>query len=74
MQVATMWRIADYTQGRIWTALIREWGRQATADALEGSHCFGAATDIAQELAYLGFERPEDFDICPARSLTPALL
>lgn len=69
-----MWRIVDHTQGRIWAALIREWGSQATVHALERSHAFGAATEIAHELAYLGFERDEDFDLSPARPLEPALL
>lgn len=69
-----MWRIVDYTHGRIWAALIREWGSQETADALEGNHAFGAATEIAHELTYLGFKRNEDFDVCPARPLAPALL
>lgn len=69
-----MWRIVDHTQGRIRSALTREWGRQAAGDTLDRSHCFGAATDIAQELAYLGFERYKDFDVNPPQTLTPMLV
>ncbi len=69
-----MWRIVDHTQGRIWVALTREWGSQATVEALERSHAFGAATEIAHELSYLGFVRHEDFDVCPARPLAAVAL
>ena len=54
--------------------LIAEWGIDATDDVLERSHNFGAATDIAHELIFLGFERSKDFDLRPARPLTPVRL
>ncbi len=68
-----MWRIVDHSQGEIRVVLTREWGRQAASAALEGSHCFGAATEITHELAYLGFERYKDFDICLTRPLAAVL-
>jgi hypothetical protein len=70
-----MWRIVDNTNGRILTALKEHWSGRTADDALECTHGFGAAMDIAQELAYLGFTVHTDFDIRPARStvLPPAL-
>jgi hypothetical protein len=68
-----MWRIVDHTQGRVRSVLTREWGREAASDALERSHCYGAATEIAHELAYLGLEPHKDFDVSPTRMLTLVL-
>ena len=69
-----MWRIADYTHGRIRTVLVAEWGIEAANAVLERNHHFGAATDIAHELTFLGFERSKDFDLRPARPLAPVSL
>jgi len=63
-----MWRIVDHTKGRIPITLREHWSGRAANDALERSHDFGAAMDIAQELMYLGFELHQDFDIGPART------
>lgn len=69
-----MWRIIDYTHGRIRLVLVAEWSIEAANDVLERSHHFGAATEIAHELTYLGFERSKEFDLRPARPLAPAFL
>jgi hypothetical protein len=63
-----MWRIVDNTNGRILAALEKHWSGRIANDALESTHGFGAAMDIAQELAYLGFTVHRDFDICPSRT------
>ncbi len=60
-----MWRIVDNTGGRIRAALEREWGEGAASDALEHPHSFGAATDIAEELRWLGFDSQKDFSVRP---------
>jgi hypothetical protein len=72
-----MWRIIDHTGGRIRAVLEKEWGAGAAADVLERSHCFGAATEIAHELLWLGFESHKDFNVHPAgeavrKSLLPS--
>ena len=56
-----MWRIVDHTKGRILAALKEHWSGRTANDALERSHGFGAAMDIAHELTYLGFEQHKDF-------------
>lgn len=58
-----MWRIVDNTGGRIRAALEREWGEGVASDALEHPHSFGAATDIAEELRWLGFDSQRDFSV-----------
>jgi hypothetical protein len=70
-----MWRIVDNTNGRILTALQKHWGGRTATDALECTHGFGAVTDIAQELAYLGFKPHTDFEVRPAKATVfpPAL-
>ena len=65
-----MWRIVDNTNGRILTALKKHWGGQTANDVLECTHGFGAAMDVAHELAYLGFKLHTDFEICPAQATT----
>ncbi len=62
-----MWRIVDHTKGRILAVLQEHWSGRTAHEALEHSHNFGATTDIAHELTYLGFEQHKDFDIDPAR-------
>jgi hypothetical protein len=63
-----MWRITDNTNGRIRAALQKHWSSRTANDVLGGSHGYGAATEIAHELAYLGFERHKDFDLSPTSS------
>jgi hypothetical protein len=63
-----MWQIVDNTSGRIFQMLERHWSGGTAKDALESSHGFGAAMDIADELTYLGFKLHEDFDVRPARA------
>jgi hypothetical protein len=63
-----MWRIVDHTKGRILAALKKHWSSRTASDVMECSHGFGAATDIAHELTYLGFEQHKDFDLDPART------
>lgn len=70
-----MWRIVDHTGGRIREALEREWGQGVASDALEHAHSFGAATDIAEELRWLGFESQRDFNVRPVEDvITGSLL
>ena len=55
-------------------ALVAEWGIEAADTVLERNHHFGAATDIAHELIFLGFERSKDFDLRPTQSLATVSL
>ncbi|HSW01295.1 MAG TPA: hypothetical protein VLI39_14055 [Sedimentisphaerales bacterium] len=61
-----MWRIVDHTGGRLRAALEKEWDAGTASNVLERSHHFGAATDIAHELLWLGFESDKDFAVHPA--------
>jgi hypothetical protein len=63
-----MWRIVDNTNGRLLAVLKEHWSGRMATDAIECSHGFGDAMDIAYELAYLGFKLHKDFDLCPART------
>ncbi len=69
-----MWRIVDNTGGRIRAALEREWGEGVASDALEQPHSFGAATDIAEELRWLGFDSQKDFNVRPVDNAVPSSL
>jgi hypothetical protein len=60
-----MWRIVDHTKGRTPVVLQEHWNHRVVNEALERSHDFGVAMDIAHELVYLGFELDRDFDIGP---------
>jgi hypothetical protein len=68
-----MWRIKDHTQGRILAVLTEHWSGRTAQEALQRRHAFGAAMDIAHELAYLGFAWHKDFDVRPASALDSSL-
>ncbi|NLH41870.1 MAG: hypothetical protein GX448_08520 [Planctomycetes bacterium] len=69
-----MWRIVDHTGGRLRAALEREWGEGVSSNALELPHNFGAATDIAEELRWLGFDSQKDFNVRPVEDVIVASL